>query len=184
VSAFCEQEVTCSKVFGFPDLAEFQDFAYHCQFAHLDDGLKDHLRSLACHPNITFTKSFPKSLVPDEQTCLLQSIFYFLQVIGRQVSIHMSMGSLQYHVSHKDFDPSGHCYWEYIKKETQCLRSAVPWGQRLVSMIPTWMFSEVVCSKFVSLLVSLYLGFGRLQLLKEIFARHSGFCLRISIPSI
>jgi hypothetical protein len=180
VSAFCKQEVTCSKVFGFPDLAEFQDFAYHCQFAHLDDGLKNYLRSLACHP---VTKSFPKTLVPAE-CCLLQSMLCFLQVIGRQVSIHMSMGSLQYHVSHKDFDPSGHSYGKYIKKETQCLRSAVPWSQQLVSMIPTWKFSEVVCFKFVSLLVSLYLGFGRLQLLKEIFARHSGFCLRISILSI
>ena len=80
---------------GFPDFTEFRHFAYHCQFAPLNDTLTNHLRSLAHDPRVAFNKPLSSLLMPQGQSSLLQSILYFLQVISRQVSRKISMNALQ-----------------------------------------------------------------------------------------
>ena len=81
VSAPFENEVQVPTLTTFPDSEQFRDFAYHCQFTHLDDALKDQLSSQAStKPLLTFRVS--------KRFCLLQSMLYFLQVIGRQVGTY------------------------------------------------------------------------------------------------
>ena len=129
------------------DSAEFQQFAYHCQFARLNDVLTSHLRSLACDSKIIFNDSLSKLLVPSKQFSLLQSILYFLQVMGRQVRQH-PMNILQsdlIDMSCKDFDSTGHCYRTYVAKMGQYLRLAVPWSQRFKNKIPRFLPLDVVC---------------------------------------
>jgi len=70
-----------------PDPEDFQLFAFHCQFARLNDTLTNHLRSPACDPENTF----PNVLSMSKGSCLLQSVFYFLQVTSREVSDGVSM---------------------------------------------------------------------------------------------
>jgi len=80
---------------GYLDLAEFHDFAYHCQFACLNDTLKRHLRPLACDPEMIFTESLSTLFGKSTRSSLLQSILYFLQAICRQVSKQMTINGLQ-----------------------------------------------------------------------------------------
>ena len=83
---WCESFYYMGKLFltfhDLPDTSKFQDFAYHCQFARFTDTWPGHIRSLARDPKIAVQSGsfgFSRSL-------LLQSMLYFLQVIGRQVS--------------------------------------------------------------------------------------------------
>ena len=87
MSATVEQEVTYFNIL-FPDPADLEDFAYHCQFARLGDSLTDYLRSLARSPEITLTKSLSGLLISPEDPSSLRSILFFLQAIGRPVSKH------------------------------------------------------------------------------------------------
>jgi hypothetical protein len=125
--------------------AEFQQFAYHCQFARLNDTLKSHLRSLACDPKIIFTDSLSGLLVPSKHFFLLQSTLYFLQVMGREVRSHRFMNILRSDILCKDFDSTGYCYRTYVAKMTQDIRSVVPWSQRFKNTIPRLLPLDVVC---------------------------------------
>ena len=66
-------------------LETFQDFAYHCQYANLNDTLKDYLQALEV--------PYPKAMTPTEDDYmsepLLQAVIWpFFRTLSREVGVN------------------------------------------------------------------------------------------------
>ena len=73
---------------------EFSNFAYHCQFARLNDSLTNYLRSLACDRQIAFSGCLSIQQISECPSLQLKTILYLTQSMRRQVGFNMCVISV------------------------------------------------------------------------------------------
>lgn len=101
------------------DMISFRDFAYHCQYARLNNALNDSLQSL----DVTCRKSIvTMAKISPWQEKLLEylpsAIWYFFRTLSREVGIRPTPFILyiSFGVFFKDFDSTKHVYTQYVAK--------------------------------------------------------------------
>jgi hypothetical protein len=131
------------------DMDDFQDFAYHCRYAYLNDMLKGYLHSLEV--------PYPKSVksVHDEHIFVRELIWHFSRVLWREVCHGASVTAFHdLFMPFKEFDSTGQFCEQYTAKWLAYLRSSIsihtePPSRKAVAVCTLFFPARRLCLKLL-----------------------------------